>query len=183
MTPQFEFIAGTCRQTMGPFIPPLRTSSTYDDDEAFNRIALNLLSRFEALPMSAKDAIQSVLLSPASIASFLEGLNTRKARSSLMSPSTSCLIHRIDATFSADLHKLVEKNSSICPPRLHDTCHAPRRLRRFFSDSDCLPVFRARKVQNIDWRMAEAIEHVEALQLDEPPRVGYKPPSPLTRLG
>jgi len=59
--------------------------------------------------------------------------------------------------------------------------------RRFFPDSDSKSkgFFRSSKVQNVDWKLTEAIEQVQSLRLDGSPeqgKNGYKPPSPMARL-
>lgn len=196
--------------------PPLRTVGTYDDDEFFNNVALNMLSRYEALSLSASEAICSTLVSPKTRASFLEGLHTRLARASSMSPSARSLIQNTTKVFGQELRRIVESESpcssygkqSPCfdrnlPPATPRhvlrgpnsvTCSLPsttgadkkkKKVRRFFPDCDSKSVgggfFRTRKVQNIDWKLAEAIQQVHTLSLDgdntrEQRKACYQPP-------
>ena len=176
--------------------PPLRTVGTYDDDEFFNNVALNMLSRYEALNLSASEAIWSTLVSPRNRASFLEGLYTRSARTSSMSPSVRSLIQNTTDAFGRELRKIVESETpggtyakeSPCFENLPPTTprHVARghsgafsmptggkkKSRSFFPDCDSKPgtctgsLFRSRKVQNLDWKLTEAIQQVQALKLD-----------------
>jgi hypothetical protein len=60
--------------------PPLRTTSTYDDDEAFQSTAKQILARVKSTQSSPRDAIYHVLVSANQRACFWEGLNQRKDR-------------------------------------------------------------------------------------------------------
>ena len=216
--------------------PPLRTSSTYDDDDTFHSVGLNLLSLYEGLGMSAEQVILATLINPKQRVSFLEALCVRLDRSSI---SNQQLLQALDQTFGKALQDLVQAESKetaenggvYCfygnnpvAPR-HTSTNVPRRLshpsqqqhhlgggrnafpeqpeismsssgssvmslggkshhshhssgsntgnkskkttpRRFFPD-DCYSFFRSkRRVQNIDWSLAEAVKQVEHLQLD-----------------
>lgn len=102
-----------CDETQGGFRPPpLRTATTYDDDEAFNNVALNLLSRYEALGLTIRETISSTLIQPKDRASFFQGLCARRARSCHSSPSTVCLIQSIDKTFGRTLKAMVDEENS-----------------------------------------------------------------------
>jgi hypothetical protein len=180
--------------------PPLRTSSTYDDDEAFNNVALNLLSRYEALKLSVEEALSSTLVSPKQRASFLDGLCARRYRSSHhMSPNTASLVSGVERVFGKALKDMVENEShgGNTVYHLHNNPHASGRStkkkkhRRFFPEIDASSsssastrssggggaLFRKRRIQNIDWRLTEAIERVESLRLDgdtPPPHQGQQ---------
>jgi hypothetical protein len=172
----------------GPYInvyrpPPLRTSNTYDDDDTFSNVSLNLLSRYESLGLSATEAIVSTLISPKQRASFYDGLFVRLDRLSHLAPTMASIVHSINKVFGDQLRLLVEQES-------HDKCSnpyqkpiAPRQQqkkisRRFFpetGDSNCPKpttagggtFFRNKKrIQNIDWTLAQAIQRVESLRLD-----------------
>jgi hypothetical protein len=88
--------------------PPLRTTNTYDDDDVFNKLALNLLSRYGALGLSAKDTLHATLLAPQDRASFLEALLNRKGRLPALSPQTASLIHDVDRLFGHELKAIVD---------------------------------------------------------------------------
>ena len=221
--------------------PPLRTSNTFDDDETFQNVSLNLLARYESLGMSAKQVLLATLISPKHRASFWEGLCVRLNRSN---NSNHELIRALEQTFGKELHDLVQAESKDAAesagaysfysnnplaPRHTSVTTVPRRPslpsqrlhqggggaapvvpeqpeismssssgsmslggksqysqhssssytgnnninrtkkptpRRFFPD-DCYSFFRSkRRVQNIDWKLAEAVKQVEHLQLD-----------------
>lgn len=160
--------------------PPLRTTNTYDDDEPFNSVALNLLSRQRALgcyhPSSA-DIIRSVLLKPQDRTSFLEALQNRKCRMATMSPTLSSLIDDVDRTFGKDLKAIVDSEkvslkrqdcqTSSCPST-NNPYEPPKKQksRRFFSDADVSGFFRSRRIQNLDWSLVEAVAQVQSLRLD-----------------
>ena len=194
--------------------PPLRTSSTYDDDDAFNSVALNLLSRHRALDLSVAEVIKCTLVKPQDRASFFEGLQHRKCRVVNISPSTYSLLQDTDRTFGSELRRIVESESSIlkrqnvlptprnnmlssgssgssssgaAPLSTRGTAPKKRKTRRFFPDCDSSVLFRSRRVQNIDWRLVDAISQVQSLKLDgapsgtmdgvdsyEPPTMGYQ---------
>jgi hypothetical protein len=179
--------------------PPLRTSNTYDDDDdAFNKIALNLLSRYETLDRSASDALHSTLLSPQDRVSFLEALLHRKNRLASLSPTTASLIQEIDRALGYELRTIVEAEHVTFHRQNHqcstsswsrdssgeeggsdtiNTIHhggannKKRKARRFFPDTgDAASVFfRSRRVQNIDWKLVEMAQQVQSLQLDGNP--------------
>jgi hypothetical protein len=193
--------------------PPLLTSSTYDDEEAFVSVSLNLLSRYEALGLSAKETIKSTLIYPRERDSFFEALCARKSRSTHISTSTASLVDSVDRAFGRELMKMTQEENGGCnlqqpcvmrkfsddilpttpratnvrsptfsnsESRRQDTSSAKKNRRRFFPESG---FFGSRKVQNIDWKLAEAIEQVQCLRLDGSARtprnsMGYEPPSP-----
>ena len=182
---------------------PLRTVATYDDDMFFQTTSLNMLSRYEGLNLSAAEVISSVLASPRSQSSFLEGLNSRLARSSHLSPSAQELLLKANHVFGPELRKIVGNNTfASCerglPPTTprniscpsseassqHSSNSSGKKKRSFFPDCDMISggLFRSRKVKNIDWNLVEAIEQVESLRLDgntagdRPNLVGYRPP-------
>jgi hypothetical protein len=175
--------------------PPLRTSDTYDDEDAFKNVSLNLLSRYEALELSASETIKSTLISPQERISFHEALCIRRCRSLHVSPSNASLVERVDKTFGSDLLKIIRDESGGeesrswgkrqfgCPPTTpraiqnstssgsesrHDVFEKKTRRRRFFPDSDSKGggFFRSRRVKNIDWNIAEAVSQVQSLRLD-----------------
>lgn len=208
--------------------PPLRTIGTYDDDEFFNNVALNMISRYEALNLTVQEAIYSTLICPRSRASFYEGLCSRISRTSSMSPSVRSLVQSMKSIFDKELKKIVDSESPggfyskqqafpdfDCPPITprsilrvsssgsaasvgNNTAKAAQvatkkkkqsSKRMFFPDSSGdskgRGFFRTRKVQNIDWKMAEAITQVQSLRLDGDERtptnrpvsgLGYQPP-------
>lgn len=88
--------------------PPLRTTNTYDDDDVFNKLALNLLSRYGALGLSVRETLHSTLITPQDRASFMEALLNRKGRMPSMSPQTASLIHDVDRLFGNELKSLVD---------------------------------------------------------------------------
>ena len=213
--------------------PPLRTSSTYDDDEVFNKTGLSLLSRYETLGLSAQEVLLATLISPKQRASFLEGLSVRLDQSIVH--NNFQLLQALEKTFGKDLQDLVVAESKANEGHFYSTNPmAPRHTtasraagmastqtddedddaaseavpqptredqnipmsnssmssgstsdrphhsstqaqgtkkkstpRRFFPDTDMGSFFRSkRRVQNIDWKMAEAVKQVEHLQLD-----------------
>jgi hypothetical protein len=249
--------------------PPLKTSSSYDDDELFANVSLSMLSRHDALGLSVDETIKSVLISPSDRASFLRALNSRKARcaaiiygtspgirSSHLSPSKMSLVEAVEFKFGQHLHEMVESESQHrhmcsqpCVQRNHgnvedlidrmislsssqssmtldgsestitesttataviNNCAGSakkaasdrnrsgtsdrqskkkKESRRFFPDSSEATnvlgnlFIRKRRVRNIDWKLAEAIEHVESLRLDGTSApsesvFSYEPPSP-----
>lgn len=210
--------------------PPLCTSSNflvpgfYDlihDDDAFQQVALSLLSRHNALGITPLEAIKLTLSQPSERANFWEGLQARcgKCRNNHLSPSAISLLENLDRTFSQDLRKIVEserysintqrhddiENGPPCSPRhmnlpvsssagssngssssgsstsqginpslsIQPPAPKKRKNRRFFPDCDAVFNMRSRgaRVQNIDWKLAEAISHVQSLRLD-----GDRPP-------
>lgn len=178
--------------------PPVRTSSTYDDEEAFSRVALNLLSRYQALGISASETIKTVLVKPGDKASFLEGLSVRKSQMSHLSPSTATLVESVDQNFYKELIRMVEEENNRAPPTTPRAMamssgaekKANRRGRFFtFPDSDGSQsggFFRSRRICNIDWTINETVQQVQTLTLDGPSpcdtRSGegsYTPPSPV----
>lgn len=187
--------------------PPLRTTSTYDDDEAFNSVALNLLSRHHALDMTIEEILSSTLLKAQDRASFLEGLQHRRFRAAT---TTVSLVQEVDKVFGSELRRMVEAETTTLKRQNRDDLMTPRSLngtamlvssgsgsssckqakpkkiksRRFFPDCDSNIFLRSRRIQNIDWKLVEAITQVQSLRLDgaassdenvdyEPPRVGY----------
>ena len=215
-----------------PRPPPLCTSSTYDDDEVFNKTGLSLLSRYETLGLSAQEVLLATLISPKQRASFLEGLSVRLDQSIVN--NNFQLLQALEKTFGKDLQELVVaeskaneghfystnpmaprhttasraagmatqnddededaaseavpqptpedqnipmSNSSMSSGSISDRPHHSSTQaqgtkkkstpRRFFPDTDMGSFFRSkRRVQNIDWKMAEAVKQVEHLQLD-----------------
>lgn len=151
--------------------PPLRTAGTYDDDEFFNSVALNLLSRYEALNLSIAEAICCTLVSPGSRLSFWEALSSRMARSPHMSPSTQSLVQQTHQVFAPELKRMLETEvdtTSKSPPTAPRHITRPQSFdkkkkgRRFFPDCDAF--FRSRKV--VDWSLTQTIQQVQSLQLD-----------------
>jgi hypothetical protein len=200
--------------------PPLRTTSnTYDDEEAFTNVAINLLSRYEALGLSANEAIMATIVDPRERISFHEALCIRKCRSVHVSPSSAVLVGHVDKAFGGELMKIIKLESGNmkilsldkhldhgeCPPTTpraihissssgsdshHEVVEKKTRRRRFFPDTDSKGggFFRSRKVQNIDWSMAEAVSQVQSLRLDGSctPKEGnvgvYEPPTPIANM-
>jgi hypothetical protein len=184
--------------------PPVRTSHTYDDDDTFNQVALNLLSRYSALGISTCDTIKMTLPQPHDRVSFFDGLQTRRCR-----PTLSPLVDNIDKTFGLDLKTIVDAeclgiktlrhgdmppitprhiqgptSSSSCSASQPSYNEAPkkRKNRRFFPDCDSSNgLFRSRRVQNIDWKLTEVVSQVQTLRLDGTSesfaRGEYEPPS------
>lgn len=176
--------------------PPLRTSSTYDDEEAFTNVALNLLSRNGALGLSPAETIMATIISHRERISFYEALCIRRCRSVHVSPSNSSVVEQVDRTFGHELIRMIKeecgdtRNQSVGRQLGNMGQHpptAPRgiqiamssdsqpevvekksRRRRFFPDSEAKGggFFRSRKVKNIDWSLAEAVTQVQALRLD-----------------
>lgn len=143
--------------------PPLKTASTYDDDDNFARTANHLLEKYHA-GISPKDAIQIVLASPKQRTSFFEGINLRKDKEHLKLASVVDIMEKL---FYGEL-KLICGNESQMSAKKHTT-------RKFFQDGE---LFRKRKIQNIDWKLTESIQQVENLRLDgsTPKHVAYEPP-------
>lgn len=184
---------------------PLRTVATYDDDAFFQATTLSMLSQYEGLNLSAAEVISAVLASPRSQCSFLEGMNSRLARSSHMTSSAQELLQKANHAFGPELRKLVG-NSSLgscergLPPTTPRNVSCPsdasshrssnssgKKKRSFFPDCDMMSggLFRSRKVKNLDWSIVEAIEQVQSLRLDgstsngdRPSAPGYLPPKP-----
>lgn len=179
--------------------PPLRTSCTYDDDEAFNNVAINLLSRHDTLGLTAQEAILATLFDPSQRASFYEGLCVRLDRCIHLSPNTTSLVQCLYEKLGNELKEMVSSESKGGVPYYTKKMGTPRGAnnnsfgrnmkqlvqRRFFPDttgshaekhqspSSSGAIFHnKRRVQNIDWKMAEAIQQVNHLRLD-----GTSPPS------
>lgn len=201
--------------------PPLRTARTYDDDDAFGAVALNLLSRRGAMDLSASEAIRSTLARRQERASFLEGLQHRRLHFARLSPGTANLVQEVDRVFGAELRRIVEAETASVKRQellLQDSSNAMvmggavgsgsrnhhagsgvyhhqhnhqhgqhqhhqkqpnKKSRRFFPDhgeasaaSAGSSFFRSRKVQNIDFKLVEAISQVQSLRLD-----GMPPPA------
>lgn len=192
----------------GPYIsirpPPLRTSNTYDDDEAFNNASLHLLSRYKALGLTSSEAIVSILVTTKQRASYYDGLCVRLDRLSHLPSPTAKLVRSVDQTFGNELRCIVEHESNgkgmnpyhkpIAPRHVissssdvhscsnHSHCSSStnsqkkkkKKSRRFFpecngsfdSNKSTNVFFRKNRIQNIDWKLAQAIERVETLRLD-----------------
>jgi hypothetical protein len=184
--------------------PPLRTSSTYDDDDAFKNVAMNLLSRHEKLGLSANEAILATLIDSTQRSSFYQGLCFRLDRSCHLSPCTASLVLHLNETLGKKLKEMVVaecKGDLFCSNKLTtpqgiSNCKSMKQKvqRRFFPDSDkgsiTSPVRSGsgifgskRRIQNIDWKLAEAIQQVNHLSLDGPHQFssskssGYEPPA------
>ena len=159
--------------------PPLRTTGTYDDDEFFNSVALNLLARYEALNLSISEAICCTLVSVGSRLSFWEALCCRMARSEHdMSPSMQSLVHQTHQLFSVELKQMLQNELETTAASKKSPPTAPRHItrplsfdkkakkkgRRFFPDCDAF--FRSKKVVNLDWTLTQTMHQVQSLQLD-----------------
>ncbi|GAX13634.1 hypothetical protein FisN_14Lh355 [Fistulifera solaris] len=156
--------------------PPLRTTGTYDDDEFFNSVALNLLARYEALNLSFQEAICCTLVSAESRLSFWEALSSRITRSEHLSPSTQSLVQKTHQLFHVELKRMLDNELDMTAKKSPPT--APRHItrplsfekqtkkkgRRFFADYDSF--FRSKKVVNLDWTITQTIQQVQSLQLD-----------------
>lgn len=145
--------------------PPLRTSDTYDDEDAFKNVSLNLLSRYEALELSPSEAIKATIITPQERLSFHEALCIRRSRALHVSPSNASLVERVDKIFGSELLKMIReetgggeirswgKRQFGCPPTTPrailnptssgsesrqdvDVFEKNTRRRRFFPDSD-----------------------------------------------
>lgn len=179
--------------------PPLRTSSTYDDDDLFNNVALNLLSRHEILGLSVTEAILATLVKSTQRTSFFDGMCVRLDRSSHLSPHTASLVNSLDRIFGKELLDMTTEECkgqpcyttkpvsprhtmtfSGAPSCRHDASNGKKKAaatRRFFPDGadkasavtvPTLGFFGGskRRVRNIDWSVADAIQQVQCLQLD-----------------
>lgn len=169
--------------------PPLRTSNTYDDDEAFSNVALNLLSRHDTLGLTAQEAILATLFDHSQRVSFYEGLCIRLDRFTHLSPNTTSLVQCVHEKLGNDLKQMILSESKGAPCCYTNKPVAPRGnigycrnvkqlvQRRFFpeggdkqqiSSGNNTILFGGskRRVQNIDWKMAEAIQQVNQLRLD-----------------
>lgn len=173
--------------------PPLRTSSTYDDDDAFNNVALNLLSRHETLGLSPQEAILATLFDHSQRASFYEALCMRLERFTHLSPNTTSIVQCVHDKLGKDLKQMVLSeskgalscytNKPVAPRGNIGYCRNMKQLvqRRFFPEggdkqqsnthssggsNSILFGSSKRRVQNIDWKMAEAIQQVNHLRLD-----------------
>lgn len=93
----------------------LQTVNSYDCDESFSIVALNLLSRYEYFGMKPEDAILETLVTPRERLGFLEALNVRKMYTYQtqhhLSPSTLNLVQTLDSNFGEDLTRMVERES------------------------------------------------------------------------
>ncbi|GKY96858.1 hypothetical protein MPSEU_000644900 [Mayamaea pseudoterrestris] len=183
--------------------PPLKTTNlSYDDDETFGRVALSLLSRHTGYGLSVSDAIKTTFPKPEDRLVFLENLHHRTCPSTNLSPNTSSLVDQVEKTFGKELRKIAQQENvnlkrHVCDSLPRSTSinsvgtnssqsskSQPKRhkSRRFFADCDNV-LFRSRKVQNIDFRLVEAISQVQSLCLDgTTPRAavasgGYEAPS------
>ena len=161
--------------------PPLRTTNlSFDDDETFGKVALSLLSRHTGYGLSISETIKSTLLMPEDRLRFYESLLHRQCPSSNLSPNTLSLVDQVERTFGSELKRITQQESvslkrqvsfsrsaSIGTASSFSTESQPKRCknRRFFADCDNV-LFRNRKVQNIDFRLVEAIAQVQSLRLD-----------------
>lgn len=93
--------------------PPLRTSNTYDDDEAFTNVSLNLLSRQNGLGLSPIETVMATLISPKQRSSYYDGLTSRLDRLIQLSPSLISIVQSIESIFGTDLRSIVEKECCI----------------------------------------------------------------------
>lgn len=180
------------RAVSDSFSPPsdIQTDNTYDDDESFTMVSLNLLSKHEYLSLTPRDAINSTLVFPLERSMFLEALYIRKSRVSHLSPSAASLIQNVEHIFGVELKKIVDRESCItnphqqggsvkfylssknCPPST--PCREKNRRSFCFGES---AFFGGCKVKKLDWKLTEAIEQVSSLRLDGSPA---PPPSSAT---
>ena len=176
--------------------PPLRTTNTYDDDDAFHSVALNLLARHQMTVgscVSPESTIKEVLLKSQDRRSFWEALQHRKTRS--VSPtaiSKPCsLLDDIERIFASDLKRLVEsekvslKRQECIGHSSSWSKHEPikkkkKKCRRFFaSDTSSFEndgFFRLGnrlKIKNIDWSLTETVSQVQSLRLDGVPNDNF----------
>jgi hypothetical protein len=177
------------------------------NDEMFLNISLNMLARYEALNLTAKEAIESTLVSPEDRSAYYQALSFRLAHiTGLRENSLTSVILRIDEEFGVELKAMVtalagNKPKPIQAPMTPCNARNPGRLTRFliplkgaqkvqrcfFPENDgrtSRSVMNSKKVRNIDWHLATAVQQVVSLSLDgsQPEKRGlacYKPPSPM----
>eukprot|EP00523_Entomoneis_sp_CCMP467_P001149 CAMPEP_0168748920 /NCGR_PEP_ID=MMETSP0724-20121128/16431_1 /TAXON_ID=265536 /ORGANISM="Amphiprora sp., Strain CCMP467" /LENGTH=275 /DNA_ID=CAMNT_0008796777 /DNA_START=48 /DNA_END=875 /DNA_ORIENTATION=- len=93
----------------------LRTSNSYDCDERFSIVALNMLSRLEYFGMKPEDAIRETLVTSRDRSAFYEALSLRKMFGHQpehhLSPSTLNLVQTLDCSFGRDLARMVEREN------------------------------------------------------------------------
>ena len=87
--------------------PPLKISnSNYAREETFKKVSLNLLSRFEALELSAAETIQSTLINPEDRSAFYEALRFRLALLARQEAHTASLVRQIHRVFGEELRNM-----------------------------------------------------------------------------
>jgi len=99
--------------------PPLRTARTYDDDDAFNAVAANLLSRHrihdnDNSAATIEAIIRLALPRRQERASFLEGIQHRRlsARFAHLPATTKSLVADVDKAFGVQLRKIVDAETA-----------------------------------------------------------------------
>ena len=189
--------------------PPSLTGikSKFHDDEAFMKVSLNLLARFEALDLTAAESIESTLVSPDDQLAYYEALCAKLSQIRTVGGyPTGSMIQKLDQQFSTELRDLCSLNfsgggvtQSVQAPmtprngrnqeslqafflnRRHNT-----QARRFFPDIEPTPnrPMKRNMIRNLDWHLATAMQQVVSLSLDAAPTEKrdipcYNPPSPM----
>jgi hypothetical protein len=176
------------------------------NDDVFLNLSLNMLAKYEALNLTAKEAIESTLVSPEDRSTYYQTLSFRLARIAGAANLSSSMILRIDEEFGAELKAMFTAHEGNKPGQLQAPmapCNArnPGRLTRFLNPlkgaqkvQRCFfpehegrtnrSMMNSKKVRNIDWHLATAVQQVVSLSLDgsQPEKRGpacYKPPSPM----
>jgi hypothetical protein len=163
-------------------LPPLRTCRTYDDDEAFTKIALSLLSRKTGMGLSAPDAIAATFQRSQDRASFYESLQLRMAKqyNDSLPSCTLDLVESIAQIFGSELKQMAETELATSfkpytPRNFSEDQRKKDKARRFCFDDG---FFRSRKIQNLDFRLVETISQVQSLRLDGMETLpSYEPPA------
>ena len=183
-----------------------RASNPQLDDEVFMSISLNLLARYEALGLSARESIESVLIGAEEQSAFHDALTYRILHGNSIGAYSSCsMIQKIEDEFGDELKAIcsLTKQTNQGPVQAPMTpCNArnqarfnwflnPRHKgqRNFFPDNESRHFLRRNKrskVRNIDWHVTAAVQQVVSLSLEgthtSELRGGiavYKPPSPM----
>ena len=106
--------------------PPLKTSSTFDNDDAFAAVAGAMLYRYENEGQSERDAVHATLISSAERRAFLEALDIRNVQiyasehqSELEENTLHQLVQRTTDIFATTLRDMW-RESATCESELND---------------------------------------------------------------
>lgn len=194
-----DFAAGSSSRTGSGERPSVQvqTANTYDDDESFTMVSLNLLSKHEYLSLTPNDAINSTLVFPADRSMYLEAIQQRKSHACHLSPRQASMLESVFTIFGAELKKIVERETLVANPyqggKFNLSTKRPgspsrEKNRRSFCFGESA-LFGGCKVKKLDWKLTEAIEQVQSLRLDGAPSPSsnisggsYTPPTQLGRI-
>ena len=186
---------GNARVSPIPSCVNTTRANQFYDDETFVNISLNLLVRYEALDLTAGEAIKAILISLEEQKAFNEALCARIAKISHGGEcSAPAIVQKIYDVFGNDLRGMCSPQHltalQIPGPGIVEAPMTPRNNRNpacfhrilnprkfmkdqrcnFFPESDPKSSRRLMKakVRNIDWHLASTVQQVVSLSLDAP---------------